>query len=92
MLVKGLEFKETCYASPEQYDVFRDNEEQVGYVRLRWGSLSCEYPDVGGELIYHADIDGCGWTGRFPSDEERMFHLNAIADKINGILNDDDEC
>ena len=39
MIIKGLNFKKTCDACPEQYDVFKD-EKQVGYVRLRWGNLT----------------------------------------------------
>ena len=48
MIIEGLDFKQTCGACPEQYDVFKD-EKQVGYVRLRWGDLSCRYPDYEGD-------------------------------------------
>lgn len=33
----GLVFEQTCYACPEQYDVYKDDA-IAGYVRLRWGS------------------------------------------------------
>ena len=59
---------------------------QVGYVRLRWGILYCNYPDVDGEKIYTTGI-GDGLTGRFESDEQRMDHLNNIADKILEKIN-----
>lgn len=81
MEIKGLNFTQTCCACPEQYDVFDRDGEQVGYVRLRWGYLSCEYPDVGGELLYEADI-GDSWTGGFENEEQRMRHLNKIAYRI----------
>ena len=81
MIIKGLNFKCTCYACPEQYDVFDSNGKMVGYVRLRWGGLSCAYPDVGGEIISYDSI-GDGFTGSFESEEQRMIHLNNIADKI----------
>lgn len=81
MVIKGLDFFKTCFACPEQYDVFDENENLVGYVRLRWGGLTCEYPDVGGEEIYYASV-GDGWTGEFKSEEQRMKHLNKIADRI----------
>lgn len=81
MNIKGLYFYLTCGACPEQYDVEDSNGKQVGYVRLRWGVLSCQYPDVDGETIYTASI-GDGFTGCFESDEQRMEHLNNIADKI----------
>lgn len=81
MKIKGLNFVKTCSACPEQYEVFKGRRKQVGYVRLRWGSLTCEYPDVGGEYIYTANI-GNGYTGEFENQEQREYHLNAIADKI----------
>lgn len=81
MNIKGLYFYLTCSACPEQYDVENSYGNLVGYVRLRWGTLSCEYPNVGGEMIYTASI-GDGLTGCFESDEQRMKHLNNIADKI----------
>lgn len=81
MNIKGLNFKCTCSVCPEQYDVFDNNENIVGYVRLRWGYLRCDYPDVGGEVIYEADI-GDGFCGEFENGEQRMKHLNNIADKI----------
>ncbi len=81
MNIKGLYFYLTCSACPEQYDVEDSNGNLVGYVRLRWGTLSCEYPNVGGEMIYTVSI-GDGLTGCFESDEQRMKHLNNIADKI----------
>ena len=81
MVIKGLDFFKTCLACPEQYDVFDENENLVGYVRLRWGGLTCKYPDVGGEEIYYASV-GDGWTGTFESEEQRIKYLNNIADKI----------
>lgn len=46
MKIKGLQFIQTCGACPEQYDVLDKSGNTVGYVRLRWGGLTCEYPDV----------------------------------------------
>ena len=80
MNIKGLRFIETCSACPEQYDVDYDGK-QVGYIRLRYGRLTVEYPDVGGEVIYEASI-GDDWTGNFESEEQRQYHLNSIADTI----------
>lgn len=85
--ISGLIFKQTCCACPEQYDVFDSCGRMVGYVRLRWGGLTCEYPDVGGEVIYVAYF-GDGFMGTFENDEQRMYHLNEIA---NRILNKEEE-
>lgn len=86
MNIKGLYFDCTCGACPEQYDVYDSEGKQVGYVRLRWGWLRCEYPEVFGEVIYTASIGGA-FTGCFESDEQRMEHLNNIADKILEKIN-----
>jgi len=81
MKIKGLKFICTCSICPEQYDVFADDGKMVGYVRLRFGSLTCNYPDVGGECIYQASI-GSEWAGCFGTTEQQMEHLSNIADKI----------
>jgi hypothetical protein len=90
MDIKGLTFECTCSAYPEQYDVFDDNNNLVGYVRLRWGILRCEYPDVGGKEIYYAYV-GDSLCGFFENENQRMEHLNNIADKILEVINEPDE-
>ena len=86
IMIKELRFVKTCSACPEQYDVFNIKNEQVGYVRLRWGGLTCECPDYGGEVIYSADV-GDGWSGCFESEEQRQEHLENIADAILTHIN-----
>lgn len=86
--IKGLEFYETCSACPEQYEVYDSNDNHVGYVRLRWGYLKCNYPDVDGETIYFVEFDD-GWMGRFESEEQREKYLNNIADKILEKIGDE---
>lgn len=79
--VNGLTFERTCFAHPEQYDVYDENGQVIGYVRLRWGYLTCECPTVGGEVIYLANIgDGC--TGAFQSEAQRSAYLESIANAI----------
>lgn len=78
VLIEGLLFEQTCFACPEQYDVFLENE-QIGYVRLRWGHLSASYPDVGGADVYSTVIGVDGWTGKFTNISERKEHLTKIA-------------
>lgn len=87
MKIKGLDFNQTCFACPEQYDVYDNNGEQVGYVRLRWGNLICEYPYVGGEEIYYARV-GDDWAGIFKNEQQRRYHLTMIANKILGKIDD----
>lgn len=91
--IKDLIFKQTCSACPEQYDVFDKDGKQVAYIRLRWGSLYVECPDVGGETVYEADV-GHGFTGGFRSENERRMHLYRIANAITEWINkphDDEE-
>jgi len=66
----------TGMACPEQYDVYV-GEEQVGYLRLRHGCFTVDYPDYGGECVYDSTaLDG---DGSFSDDIERNMHLdNAI--------------
>ena len=88
MLIKGLAFMQTCPACPEQYDVLDSSGGIVGYVRLRFGALRCDYPDIGGETIYTYNFND-KWLGSFPGEECRIHHLEAIADKILEKLNSD---
>lgn len=81
MKIGKYEFKCTCECCPEQYDVFDENGNQVGYVRLRWGSLYATCPDVGGDTVYSHDFPND--HGSFESDEERTKHLNRIANAIH---------
>ncbi|MBD5089122.1 MAG: hypothetical protein HDT30_10005 [Clostridiales bacterium] len=81
MIIKGLKFIQTCSASPEQYDVEDCKGKQVGYVRLRWGQLICEYPDVYGEVIYYSELDN-KMLGCFKNKEQREYYLKTIANKI----------
>ena len=83
--INGLKFVETCWAAPEQYDVFDENDNQVGYVRLRWGRLRCDYPSCGGETIYVAEFDD-RYMGRFDGLERKRF-LQYIADAILEKIN-----
>ena len=75
---------QTCGACPEQYDVF-DDDEQIGYLRLRHGHFTASEGSVHGETVYAASTLG---DGNF-EDEERAFHLNravaAILDFRKGI-------
>lgn len=87
MIINGLNFRLTCEVAPEQYDVYKDGE-QVGYVRLRWGCLTCYVPDYGDKIVYEAEFDD-GFLGCFEDEEQRIEHLEmcakAILEEINEI-------
>lgn len=78
-------FLKTCEACPEQYDVYTKNGDQVGYVRLRWGTLRVDYPKVGCETIYEYKFED-GMKGGFDDQEERDTYLNQIVDTLKPLL------
>jgi hypothetical protein len=80
VIIQGLKFVLTCGACPEQYDVFY-NGKQVGYIRLRWGTLRVDYPDVHGETVYSHSFDD-GMKGCFDNESECMYHLTNAAEKL----------
>lgn len=75
-----LIFKQTCIASPEQYDVYLEGK-QVAYIRLRWGYLSVEYPNVNGIVIYHHKFTD-EYKGSFDTRKERVKYMKIIKYKI----------
>ena len=83
MIIGNYEFMLTCSEYPEQYEVFDKDDNHVCYVRLRWGHLTAECPDVGGSLVYEANIGRDGLTGCFESEKQRMIELKNIADRID---------
>lgn len=86
--INNLKFIETSFACPEQYDVMDYNGRRVGYVRLRYGSLSADYytPDGDCTTVYLKRI-GDGWTGCFENDKQRTYHLTKIAEILGGLYN-----
>lgn len=81
---KDLHFIQTCSAFPEQYDVLY-NGKTVGYIRLRWGNMYVECPDVGGELVYEAQPEE--GFGDFHTDEEREYYLGCARNAITNWCN-----
>ena len=80
----GLTLKNTCFACPEQYDVYYEDT-LCGYMRLRHGWFRTEYyktsEDKGnysGEIVYECYPRG---DGMFLS-EEREEHLKKGAEAI----------
>ena len=74
----------TCCACPAQWDAYYSGE-IVGYIRFRYGRMTVECPNVGGELVYSMQSED-GMQGAFYSaTEEKVFlskALNAITEWI----------
>lgn len=90
--IHGYKLFLTCFACPEQYDVFDPDGIQIAYIRLRHGKLTVECPDVGGDLVYNANTKGDGVFAK----EERMYFLyksieaiqNYKIEKLHEKIND----
>ena len=83
--ISGLNFVQVSKRYPEAYDVFDNNGKQVGHVRLRWGCLSCHYPNAKGERIYESFFErDC--MGEFDNDELRQIFLEDVARVLNKII------
>jgi hypothetical protein len=78
-------FVNTCYACPEQYDVYRDNGKACGYARLRWGTLYANYPGINGFTIYEKSFSD-NHKGSFESEDERQKYLSKIAIKYKNTI------
>jgi hypothetical protein len=91
---KGLEYILTCIACPEQWDV-RHNDETVGYIRLRWATLTADYIPEGKTLKDSIEIyreitnPDDSFDGSFESDEQRQEHLTNIGDELLKYLQKD---
>lgn len=73
--ILGCVLDRTCFACPEQYDVFL-NDERIGYLRLRHGSFTASYPDWDGKLVYHTtEVIG---DGIFASSERETQLTKAV--------------
>ena len=73
--IRGFKLQRTCWACPEQYDVWM-GDKQVGYLRLRHGFFRADYPDCGGETVYEATPKG---DGLFEADEREHYLTEAVA-------------
>lgn len=82
---KQISLVQTCSACPEQYDAFY-NDKKVGYLRLRHGVFTVEYPECGGKLIC---IDHPFGDGSF-HDKEREIYLDKARVLIWKELNKED--
>jgi hypothetical protein len=74
--IMGCDLLLTCYACPEQYDVFLEGT-QIGYLRLRHGSfaVSVLYRLGVDTLVYQAYTKG---DGMFYEEEREHYLIHAV--------------
>lgn len=77
----NLRFEQTCGSSPEQYDVYDENNNQVAYVRLRYGYLRVYCPDYGCEAVYE-HVFSYRLKGCFDDEQERSKYMKRIRNAI----------
>ena len=81
IVLLGCTLVMTCGACPEQYDVYyvdHSQDHKIGYLRLRHGNFTAEYPDVFGELVYQASPIGDGIF----EDSERLEYLTRAVKRL----------
>jgi hypothetical protein len=74
----------TCGTCPEQYDAFIGSL-QVGYLRLRFGKFTVEYPQCGDDMILMCGFND-EWKGVF-DDDERDYYMKLAKTAIINYLN-----
>lgn len=74
---------QTCGACPEQYDAYVAGR-QVGYLRLRHGYFTVDFPDCGGETVYEASTIGDGVFDPSERDHHIQRAKEAIAAAVTG--------
>jgi hypothetical protein len=72
----------TCMAAPEQYDVYKANQ-QVAYFRVRHGLFSVRIPTSLGDTVYTAEVAGDGCF----ADDERDFYLHEGIETVDVFYN-----
>ena len=72
----------TCFACPEQYDVYDENGNMVGYLRLRHGIFRGDCITDKQETVYESYPDGDGIF----EDYERMHEITQALEAIHAHL------
>lgn len=98
--IHGYKLVLTCFACPEQYDVFDPEGTQVGHIHLKRGTLRVHYPDYGGRLLFETKM--VNGDGIFDVDERyqnlchcvELIQRSILTDMFSTIYADlpDNEC
>ena len=78
----GYEFRRTCWACPEQYDVFKDDK-YVAYIRKRWGRLAV-YPvkdsEIAWDNVLYSETDEDPYSGTIENLEPTLDRIAKVLD------------
>ena len=85
--------EQTCECCPEQYWAYKGSR-IIGYIRLRWGHLTCDYLPKGKFAdndirVYDKTFADDKFKGSFDTEEEREYWLSkckeALLNKYNEL-------
>lgn len=88
-----ITLEQTCECCPEQYLAYKGSR-IIGYIRLRWGHLTCDYMPYGRLTEDHIRIfdkvfNEDNFKGSFDTEEEREHWLSkckeALLNKYNEL-------
>jgi hypothetical protein len=77
----GVTVTLTCRSVPEQYEITRDGI-PAGYVRVRWGGMSVDYPEAGDEELYDGSVEGFGGFTDHEREAKLLLALGLIATRM----------
>lgn len=76
--ILGLTLELTCRSHPEQYDVFGDGDERIGYLRLRHGEFTVSTDGPFDGVLYRGTYGGN--AGEFEDDDRERWLTAAVKD------------
>ena len=89
--MRTITLEQTCECCPEQYWA-HSGVKTIGYIRLRWGHLTCDYLPGGKAKLSDDDIrvldhqfqerEDDEYKGSFDTDEERKEWLDKCKDAL----------
>jgi hypothetical protein len=77
----GLTMSLTSPSAPEQYSILKDGIPS-GYIRVRWGGMSIDYPDAGDECLHDGAVDGFGGFSDHEREPKLLLALGLIAARM----------
>lgn len=81
-----IHLKQISKECPEQYHLYNNKGDIVGYIRVRYGYCTAWYPNEDSDdCVYKARVKNGWW--KFPNSGERKKHLQKIASVIIQRLN-----
>ena len=62
------------------------DEYVIAYVRVCYGMVTCEYPEIGGRLVYSERISDDERNGHFASREQKIHCLTKVSEVLRALV------